>query len=277
MSRLQFGEGACEKTRRYMDAYLSSELLVETNHELLRHLDSCPSCTAELETRTRLRARLKLAVQAQPVPAEMPALVRARLRKRQSPVWMAAGWTMAAAAAILFVIFWIRPQANQTAYIERISATVAPVYQPGLCDHIHCSVFRRYPANPPTVAEMESKLGAEYRGLLPLVSPAVPAGYRVVLAHRCKYQGREFVHLTMRKGEDVLSLVVARKRQGEALAALSSAMVASGVPIYHAATDRYQVAAFENDRALAYVVGDLDRAATLQVAASIAPGVLGLL
>ena len=27
---------ACEETRKYLDSYVSSELLVETNHELLR-------------------------------------------------------------------------------------------------------------------------------------------------------------------------------------------------------------------------------------------------
>ena len=37
MNRPQFGESACEKTRRYMDAYLSNELLVETTHDLLQH------------------------------------------------------------------------------------------------------------------------------------------------------------------------------------------------------------------------------------------------
>ena len=64
MNRPQFGESACEKTRRYMDAYLSNELLVETTHDLLQHLESCPECTAELATRTRLRSRLKTAVKA---------------------------------------------------------------------------------------------------------------------------------------------------------------------------------------------------------------------
>ena len=39
MNRIQFGEGACEKIRQYLDSYVSNELLVETNHEVLRHLE----------------------------------------------------------------------------------------------------------------------------------------------------------------------------------------------------------------------------------------------
>jgi len=58
MNRIQFGEGGCEKTRKYLDSYISNELMVETNHEVLRHLESCQPCAAELDARTRLRTRL---------------------------------------------------------------------------------------------------------------------------------------------------------------------------------------------------------------------------
>ena len=73
---------ACEQTRKYLDSYISSELLVETNHDLLRHLDGCAACSAEAEARARLRNRLKAAVQSQDVPPELPALVRERIRER---------------------------------------------------------------------------------------------------------------------------------------------------------------------------------------------------
>ena len=68
MNRIQFGEGACEKMRRYLDSYVSNELLVETNHEVLRHIESCPACAAEVQALTQLRGRVKSAVQAQIVP-----------------------------------------------------------------------------------------------------------------------------------------------------------------------------------------------------------------
>jgi hypothetical protein len=38
-----FGEGACEKIRKYLDSYISNELLIETNHEVLRHVEKLPS------------------------------------------------------------------------------------------------------------------------------------------------------------------------------------------------------------------------------------------
>jgi Putative zinc-finger len=287
MNRVQFGEGACEKTRRYMDAYISNELLVETNHEMLRHLETCPACSTELETRARLRSRLKTAVQNQPVPTGLPAAVRERIRRRQSPPW--AHWALAFAAGIAlcvaawFAYPWQQPlpdvadRAAQASYIQRVSATVVSVFKSGLGDHIHCAVFRKYPRNPPTVEEMEDKLGPEYRGLLPLLEPAVPPGYHIVMAHQCTYGDRHFVHLTMRKGEDVISVVITKKKPGETLNALSPAAAASGVPLYQSTAERYQVAGFESERYLAFVVSTLDGRKNLQLAAALAPTLRPLL
>jgi len=297
MNRVQFGQGACEKTQRYLDAYISNELLVETNHEVLRHLETCTTCNAELEARTRLRSRLKTAVQSQAVPPELPALVRERIRNHQSSTWSFLPsftsanmrWAMSAAAAlVLSAGLWMtypRPLAMpavtdrpaQLSYIQKISASVVGVFRSGLGDHIHCAVFRKYPVNPPTVQEMEQKLGPEYQGLLPLVEPAVPAGYRVVIAHQCSFGGRHFVHLTMRKGNDVISLVVARKENGETLAGLSPARDAHGVPVYRTSVDNYQIAGFESERYLAFVVSSQSSRQNLEIAAALAPNVRRLL
>ncbi len=125
--------------------------------------------------------------------------------------------------------------------------------------------------------EMEAKLGPEYRGLLPLVQPAVPPGDRVVMAHQCSYGGRHFVHLTMRRGDDVISVVITKKNPGETLNTLSPATTASGVPVYQSTAERYHVAGFESERYLAFVVSTLDGRKNLQLAAALAPSVRRLL
>ncbi len=45
-----------------MDSYLGDELLVETNHEVLRHLENCPACRNELAARRGLLAQMRSAV-----------------------------------------------------------------------------------------------------------------------------------------------------------------------------------------------------------------------
>jgi anti-sigma factor RsiW len=274
-----------------MDAYISSELLVETSHDVLRHLETCPACAAELEARTRLRSRLKSAVQSQAAPPELAARVRERLRKSESRSWRSLSWqpfAMAAAAAVvLSAAIWLRQagtplpevgdRAAQAVYIQTVSASVAQVFRPCLGDHLHCSLFRKYPENPPSLQEMESKLGEEYKGLLAIAAPAVPDGYKVVLAHQCTYAGRKFVHLTMRQGTDVISLVIVRKNEGETLTTLSPETSASGVPVYATSAGTYQVAGFESGHYLAFVISGLPGKANLRVAEALAPMVRQLL
>jgi hypothetical protein len=124
---------------------------------------------------------------------------------------------------------------------------------------------------------MEEKLGAEYKGLLPVARQALPEGYRVIMAHQCSYAGRKFIHLTMEKNGELLSLVIARKQEGETLEGLSAAAHAGTVEIFQAAADRYQVAGFDAGNFFAYVVSDLKGKANLQIATSLAPAVEGLL
>lgn len=49
-----------------MDSYLGDELLVETNHEVLRHLENCPACRNELAARRGLLARMRSAFRSAP-------------------------------------------------------------------------------------------------------------------------------------------------------------------------------------------------------------------
>ena len=88
MSRMQFGEGGCEKTRKYLDAYISNELTVETNYEVLRHIEGCPACAAEVDACARLRSRLKAAVNAQSVPPELQVRIREQTRTSRSENWV---------------------------------------------------------------------------------------------------------------------------------------------------------------------------------------------
>jgi anti-sigma factor (TIGR02949 family) len=287
MNRVQFGESGCDKTRKYLDSYISNELLVETNHEVLRHLESCPACSAELDTCTRMRARLKAAVKSQPVPPELQARIREQIWSRRSGSWFTVGrvrWAVTVAASLLVCAgVWMNNSRDrmpdlsdrpaQSAYVQRVSSSLAAILRLGLGDHIHCSIFRRYPQAPPPVEKMETDLGPSYKGLLPVVRATIPEGYRLIMGHQCSYAGRKYIHLTFEKGGRLLSLVVARKDPGESLGGLPAAAEPSGIPIYQSAAGRYEVAGFEAGNFLAYVVSDLSGKTNLQIAANVAPGV----
>jgi anti-sigma factor RsiW len=50
--------GDCRQVRELMDSYISGELTVESNHDVLRHVERCDACRSELERRERLGALL---------------------------------------------------------------------------------------------------------------------------------------------------------------------------------------------------------------------------
>ena len=287
MKLVQFGDNACARISRYMDSYINNELLVETNHEVLRHLETCAACTAEVESRTRLKARLKSAVQNQSVPEDLQARVRGALREEGPGSFRWMRWASAAAAVLVVagglwfeVPRWTRPalpdladRRGQEVFIQKVSASLSAVLKVGLGDHIHCAIFRKYPKNPPSVDEMAQKLGPAYQELVPLVKARVPEGYRIILAHQCGYQGRRFIHLTLSNGSNLLSLVITRKQPGESMQELTVSDHASNVPVYQAAAQGYDVAGFETDQFLAYVVSDLGARQNLQIAYALVPSV----
>ncbi len=51
----------CREFREVADSYLSSELMVETNHGVISHLEQCVECRQELKARRELRDKLRKA------------------------------------------------------------------------------------------------------------------------------------------------------------------------------------------------------------------------
>ncbi|RMD51619.1 hypothetical protein D6827_01875, partial [Candidatus Parcubacteria bacterium] len=47
----------CREFREISEAYLSDELLVETNIQVLEHLENCPKCRGEFAAKRRLRQK----------------------------------------------------------------------------------------------------------------------------------------------------------------------------------------------------------------------------
>ncbi|MFN7993939.1 MAG: zf-HC2 domain-containing protein [Bryobacteraceae bacterium] len=266
MNVINFGEAACERVRGYLDSYLSNELLIETNHEVLKHLEGCPRCAADLNARVQVRTRLKAAVQSAPVPAGLEARIQKTLRTKGSRT--DTGWYTVAAAAILIVGFGVLNFRRITsdpvdAITQETTGQLASVMNVGLRDHLHCAVFRKYPRRPETDTQMAAHLGTEFAGLAPLVRAKLPADFQMVQGHRCRAGKRLYVHFIVSSGSKLLSLVLTRKEPGESLAG----------GIHQQGVDRYQVVGFEHLDYLVYVISDLDPQRNLQVAANLAPSV----
>ena len=239
--------------------------------------------------------RLRSAVKNFPVPKSLEDRVRSpifwmhrpwRRVLRMVPIFVAAGVVIALSIAYQFGHFRLT-RASQDAYIASVSSHLGALMRIGLRDHIHCSVFRKYPKNPPTAAEILNPrfergvkaISPQYAGLIPIVRSLVPENYRMTLAHQCTYKGREYIHLSLMDESNMLSLVLTRKVNGESFLAedILPALSQSGIPMYQAGVQRFQISAFETTDYLVYFISDLGKQQNTNLMLALAPPVKGFL
>ena len=281
MNVINFEQHHCKRVRDYLDSYLNNELLVETTHDVLRHLEQCAECADALENRRRVKALLKTAVMKETASVALEDRVRRQIRRDTSRGWPA--WTLVAAAAIILVAVglvgwrvWNPTSATRTNTIAQTGG--AQLLEVGLKDHVHCAIDSGFANREFTEAQMRERLGPEFFGLVAMVNEKLPGTYRVTVGHRCKANGREYVHLVLKSGQTAMSLVVTKKNNESFTANHVAAVLdAAGVPLYGGRLNNLEVAGFETADYLAFVVSDLPREENLQIAAALAPQVQSFL
>jgi hypothetical protein len=236
---------------------------------------------------TKAGDRLRRAVQSVEVPPFLEARIRSRLRgERLGRSWLTRLVPVTAAAAILagigiaYQLGHLRLTVrSQESYIASVSTHIATLMRVGLGDHIHCSVFRKYPKNPPTTEEFVQKMNPQYAGLIPIVRNQVPGDYRMMLAHQCSYHGRKFIHLSLMNDSNMLSLVMTRKAEGESFRTedMLPALVHSGIPMYQSSVQRFQVTAFETRDYMVYFISDLQKQQNTDLMLALGPQVKNFL
>ncbi len=206
-----------------------------------------------------MKSRLKRAAESETVPPHLATRVRAVLEEAQAPRarqrWYWPALAMATSAVLLTAFLVMRRQEN--AYIAGFN--LPSILRVGFGDHMHCTMLRKQRTSPKALEQMKAEVGPAYARLIPAVAAHVPANYQVLDAHKCHFQGREFIHLVMANGERYLSVVVARQQAGETFAAhnLVPALARSGIRFYQQGSGRFEVAGFESGQHLVYVVSDL--------------------
>ncbi len=281
------GDGAsCADIREHLNAYADGELPREAEAEVRRHLAACARCGEESRQIMLLRRTIAGSARAHTAPAEVRTAI-GEVLAADSAHTSSRAW-IAAAAAILIVgaTVWSlavyltghSPPAllAQERYIDSILARVRSTIGLGLGDHLHCTVYRQILHGPVEERDLTKSMGREFAPLAAVVRDKISESSELRLAHRCRYRGRTYVHLAV-AGEDgsLLSVILTPKEGDDSLAAAGVLPVAraSGVAIFAADEDGYQIAAFETEQDLGFVVSDLDRETNLRLAEILVPGV----
>jgi hypothetical protein len=264
-------ERDCGRITGLLDVYLDGELPASEMTGVAAHLGGCAGCKAEAGARTAFRDRLRKAVRGTPAPDDLDRQVLRSMRSSTTSRFRAPQpdikrFLAIAAVAVLtlsIAAYKMRLPGNggtsPDSYLAELSNETAPIIRVGLSDHVHCAVFRKYPANPPSLEEMTASLGPEFADLVPAMASRIPEGMKVVLAHKCKFKGREYVHLIARDERNLVSLVIAKRSEGEAFESDLKAVVnGSDLPVYSAAVRQFAIAGFETPEHLVYLISDMN-------------------
>lgn len=287
MNVIQFDRNNCKRIRAFLDSYLNDELLVETAHEVLRHLADCRDCALLLAERERVKARLQSAVRREVAPEDLPQRIQKSIRQTNRRRW--SQWMIGIAATLALAIgttgalrWWTPPPPSPTlAQAEPMASLAEPsagLLNLGVGEHIYCALENGYGNRTFSAAEMRAKLGPHFASLVPAVREEIAADFAVMVGHRCRYLGREFVHLILRNPQTTLSLILTRKR-GETFTQsdLVAVAEASGIKLYEARMKEMAVAGFEFAGYLAFVVAHAAHAPSLEIALRLAPVVRNVL
>jgi hypothetical protein len=249
----------CREVRDLADSFLSEQLLVETNHELLRHLDTCPDCRADMAGRRALRDGLRAAfarAEALRPRPDLAADMLAKLRPAaQSDVmsrrsvlqswWVVAAGVVLAAGGGLFV-----RNSNSRSRLAMLARAAAG-------DHQNCAVKFNLAERPIPLDEAGRRYGAPYTALATFTLPALDGPVEPLDQHACVYQGRRFGHVVFRYRGSLTSLLVT---EGAAVA----------VPELISNDQGPVIASVPAGPFLGFIVSDLDPQGVLSLAKTLA-------
>ena len=248
----------CRDVRELADSFLSEQLLVETTHDILRHLSQCPSCRAEVESRRRLRTALRGAFERSPelrATPEFLASVGRQVREHHSSRSVRRSpWSfrpMMALAASLLLVSAVALGGREWLGTSLLHAVFG--------DHQNCAIRFRLNEKPISLEEAAQRFEPAYRSLVAVApSPArLSNGDLTVLErHSCVYDGRRFAHIVLRYRGALVSVLVTPDR----LARVPSEVAVDGT----------RVSSFRAGRFAAFVVSSASERETREIAAAVA-------
>ena len=239
----------CREVRELLDAYLGDQLLVETTNDVVRHLEVCSACRAQLEQRRVLRSRLQSAFGNAATLAPTPEFLnRLQTQLRHEPPSQIArrhflrSWA-AAAAAIATAVFG-GLFARNTVHRSRLSALA----RSAAGDHQNCALKFNLSERPISLEEAGRRFDPTFASFVTLTAPTELSGgpAEILDRHSCVYEGRRFAHVVFRYDGHVVSLLVTGGT--ESIGSSPEMLPTDGA---------LQVASFSAGRHLAFVVSDL--------------------
>lgn len=248
----------CRDFREVADSYLSDELLVETNHDVIAHLETCADCRRELAARRELRTILRTSfakAEELQIPHEFASRLHSELRAAATSramllnilprTWMIAAGVMVA-LTLGAIAVWQRqrvqinseiadnrqPQSNAAVKSPDVkerpgevavdtNAILARLSELASGDHRDCAIGHRLPDRPIPLEEAGRKYDRAYLDLTKAVMSHrddFDEAIELVMAHACVFRGQWFGHIVVRHRGRLVSLLVTRLEDSSGIA-----------------------------------------------------------
>lgn len=281
----------CEDFREIAGSFLSGELLVETNHEVVRHQENCESCRKELEMQKLFREKLRSAVINAPDAQIHPAFaanLRSDLRKDFVKENVQGFWqsifsvkVFATATALLFITMTISivflangkkgEPVSQTKSIqtdspqtENLNAMWQKISEQAIGDHRHCGLekmdFWLKNANKDT-----AKKAAFRENILQKAAFNSSEPMKLLHVHDCIFDGRVFTHAVIQIGNRTVSVLLTESEP-------ASKLNKKGEPnstINCQKQTGFQIASFVGSNKAVFVISNLPESENLDLARSL--------
>lgn len=302
----------CRDFREVADSYLSDELLVETNHDVIAHLEACAECRRELAARRELRTSLRTAftkAEELQIHDQFAERIRRELRDTSATQatsrisrrrrWLAIAACLVAAGG-LGLIVWQRQRAqiaSEGSKERNVTQVKAPDVQPhpspvpvdaymvlakmselAAGDHRDCAIGHRLPDRPIDLEEAGLKYDRAYLNLkLAVMADRVGQAEEIelVMAHACLFKGHWFGHIVIRHRGHLVSLLVTRLDNSNEIAPIKEKQPKeTGAQVIACSTaGDYQIACFRTAGHAVFVVSDLEAEQNLALSRELAPSV----
>ena len=290
-----------------IDSYLSDELLVETNHDVLQHLENCPGCRAHLASCRNLRTRVRSAVITSPdlnIDGTFAKDLHADLQRvaLQPSVWenfvelirqpklgvlatLAACLLLAAFGGMMLMrrtpVVAVNPTASPIPTAEATNSVIADAVriawnelsEQAIGDHNNCAVKFNLEEHPISLDEAAKKFGAFNKDIDKTVFTAVKTAFNAKPADKIELLE---AHSCLFGGRRFAHIVL--KRQGKVISVLVTdtdlPAEADGSVTDHS-DGALNAAGFSVGRHAVFVVSEMDVADNVTMARAIYPAIRG--
>ncbi len=240
-----FAPKDCKRVQSLLDDFLSGELIVETNQEILGHLGLCARCSEEKSFREQIREDLIKSWRSQPVPESLENRL-SDIVVSQPLYWASMRWAAGVLilAGVSLASLLLLPMTD----LELQAFRLVNHYSEVLEDHFGCS--------GELPADGESLPLDLHRVALERVLGESSGAYRLVDVRICSFKEVHFTHYAFQGPERNLSLIFEARKSSEQLPELRGQLEKKlkGVDIHLVSRASASIVSLESPRHFIYLV-----------------------